>query len=170
MLLPGFARLLALELLSVLKQLFQEGRMETLTSTLADSLVLIHVTFVLFVVFGGLLVLRWRWVMGLHLPAALWGALIEFFSWECPLTPLENELRHQAAQAGYEGGFIDHYLLPILYPVGLGAESHIVLGLFVVVLNVLIYWWALRRSRGTAKRPTFPRPEPESGRTPCSTR
>jgi hypothetical protein len=137
--------------------------METLARNLADILVLIHVAFVLFVVFGGLLVLRWRWAMALHLPAAVWGALIEFFSWECPLTPLENELRHKAAQASYEGGFIEHYLLPILYPAGLDRETQVVIGLFVVVLNALIYWWALRRSRGTAKGPAFSRREPANG-------
>ncbi len=122
--------------------------METLARALADLLVLMHLCFVLFVVFGGLFAWRWRWVIGLHLPAAVWGALIEFFSWECPLTPLENELRHKAAQTGYEGGFIDHYLLPILYPAGLGREIQILIGLFVVVSNVLIYWRVLRCSRG----------------------
>jgi hypothetical protein len=127
--------------------------METLARTLADGLVLIHVAFVLFVVFGGLLVLRWRWVMGLHVPAAVWGALVELFSWECPLTPLENELRHQAGQAGYAGGFIEHYVVPILYPAGLGRESHVVIGSLVVVLNALVYEWALRRSRRTATGP-----------------
>jgi hypothetical protein len=132
--------------------------METLARTLADSLVLLHVAFVLFVALGGLLVLRWRWVMGLHLPAAAWGALVEFFSWECPLTPLENELRHRAAQAGYEGGFIEHYLLPTLYPAGLGRGGHALIGSFVVVLNALVYWWVLRRSRGAAKGPASGQP------------
>jgi hypothetical protein len=131
--------------------------------TLADILVLIHLGFILFVVFGGLLVLRWRWAMGFHLPAVVWGALSEFCSWECPLTPLENKLRHQAAQAGYEGGFIEHYLLPILYPAGLGRETQVILGLFVVVLNVLIYWWVLRRARWTAKGPALSRREPANG-------
>ncbi len=101
-------------------------------------MVLIHIAFVLFVVFGGLLVVRWRWMTGLHLPAAVWGALVELFSWECPLTPLENELRHKAGQAGYEGGFVEHYFHPILYPAGLGREAHVVIGLSVVVLNALL--------------------------------
>jgi len=126
---------------------------ETLARTLADTLVLMHVAFVLFVVFGGLLVLRWRWVRWLHLPAAVWGALIEFFSWECPLTPLENELRHLAGQAGYEGGFIDHYLLPVLYPAGLGRETHVLIGVFVVILNALTYWWVFRGPAGRRRGP-----------------
>jgi hypothetical protein len=134
--------------------------METLARTLADSLVLIHLAFALFVLFGGLLVWRWRWVMGLHLPAAVWGALIEVFSWECPLTPLENELRHKAAQAGYEGGFVEHYFLPILYPAGAGRETHVIIGCLVVVLNVLIYWRVLRRFRRTAQGTAFSRREP----------
>jgi hypothetical protein len=138
----------------------KEGRMETLARALADLLVLMHLCFVLFVVFGGLFAWRWRWVIGLHLPAAVWGALIEFFSWECPLTPLENELRHKAAQTGYEGGFIEHYLLPILYPAGLGREIQILISLFVVVSNVLIYWRLLRHSRRRAKEPTVSKREP----------
>jgi hypothetical protein len=139
------------------------GTMQPLARTLADGLVLIHIAFVLFVVFGGLLVVRWRWVMGLHLPAAVWGALVELFSWQCPLTPLENELRHQAGQAGYEGGFVEHYLHPVLYPAGLGRQAHVTIGLFVVVLNALIYGWALRRSRVTAKGPAFSRREQRTG-------
>jgi hypothetical protein len=134
--------------------------MEIRARALADLLVLMHLCFVLFVVFGGLFAWRWRWVIGLHLPAAVWGALIEFFSWECPLTPLENELRHKAAQTGYEGGFIEHYLLPILYPAGLGREIQILIGLFVVVSNVLIYWRLLRHSRRMAKEPTVSKREP----------
>jgi hypothetical protein len=139
--------------------------METLARTLADTLVVIHAAFVLFVVLGGLFALRWRWAMGLHLPAAIWGALIEFFCWECPLTPLENELRRKAAQAGYEGGFIDHYLLPILYPAGLGRETHVVIGLFVVILNGLIYWWVLRHSFRMAKAPALSGREPANGQS-----
>jgi hypothetical protein len=92
-------------------------------------------------------------MMGFHLPAAIWGALSELCSWEGPLTPLENKLRHQAAQAGYEGGFIEHYLLPILYPDGLRHGTQVILGSLVVVLNALIYLWILWRSRGKVKGP-----------------
>ena len=83
---------------------------------LADLVVVLHFLFVLFVVFGGLLALRWPKVVYLHLPVAIYGVLIEFVGWECPLTPLEKELRENAGQAGYEGGFVEHYILPVLYP------------------------------------------------------
>lgn len=107
---------------------------------LAQLVVLVHLGFVVFVVVGGLLVLRWRRLMWLHLPAAAWGALIEFAGWICPLTPLEIFLRRQAGEAGYHGGFIEHYLLPILYPPGLTRGVQVVLGTVVIVVNVLAYW------------------------------
>jgi len=110
---------------------------------LADAVLLLHLLFILFVVGGGLLLLRWRWVALLHLPAAIWGALIEFMGWYCPLTPLENHLRQLAGQSGYEGGFIEHYLLPVIYPDGLTGEVQILLGIFVVVVNVGIYTYIL---------------------------
>ena len=106
---------------------------------LADLLVALHFAFVLFVIFGGLLALRWRWVAYLHLPAAAWGALIEFTGWICPLTPLEQSLRRQAGMAGYEGGFIEHYILPVLYPAGLTRHIQLVLGAIVLALNLSIY-------------------------------
>ena len=96
-------------------------------------------------VVGGLLVLRWRWVMWLHLPAAIWGALIEFFGWICPLTPLEKWLRQQGVVGGYEGGFIEHYILPVLYPSGLTRTVQLVLGVVVVGVNLIIYWQVYRR-------------------------
>src|ERR687897_3391396 len=83
---------------------------------LADLVVGVHALFVVFVVFGGLLPLRWPWVAAVHLPAAVWGTLIEFRGWVCPLTPLEKSLRASAGQAGYEGEFVEHYILPLLYP------------------------------------------------------
>src|SRR6185437_6906980 len=86
---------------------------------LADAVVLFHAAYVVFVVVGGFLVLRWHWVAWLHIPAATWGALIEFGGWICPLTPLENHLRTRAGEAGYAGGFIQHYVLRALYPTGL---------------------------------------------------
>jgi len=114
---------------------------------LADAVVGLHLLFVLFVIAGGFLVLRWRWVMLLHLPAATWGALIEFQGWICPLTPLENSLRRQGGQAGYGGGFVEHYLLPVLYPAGLTRGVQIVFGFLVLAINLGIYWALLRRRR-----------------------
>ena len=117
---------------------------------LADLTVAVHLGFVLFVLFGGLLALCWRhhrWLPWVHLPAAVWGALIEFAGWICPLTYLENDLRQRAGSAGYEGGFVEHYLIPILYPGALTRGIQVGLGIFVVVLNVVVYllWWRSRR-------------------------
>jgi hypothetical protein len=114
---------------------------------LADLLVGFHFVFVLFVIAGGFLVLRWRRMAFLHLPAALWGALIEFQGWICPLTPLENWLRRRGGRVGYGGGFVEHYLLPILYPSGLTREVQLVLGLLVVAINLGVYWTVWRRRR-----------------------
>jgi hypothetical protein len=113
--------------------------------TLADLVVLVHFAFVLFVVAGALLVLRWRWVAWIHVPAAVWGALIEFAGWICPLTPLEQRLRMMGGSAGYTGGFIEHYILPILYPAGLNRRVQIVLGVLVLAVNVGIYAWVVLR-------------------------
>ena len=110
---------------------------------MADLLVVVHAGFVAFVILGGLLVLKWPRAAWLHLPCCLWGALIEFQSWICPLTPLEKWLRVQAGQAGYSGGFIQHYLVPLLYPAGLTERMAIFLGLFVVLVNVAIYAWVI---------------------------
>ena len=116
-----------------------------LYSVLADIVVVLHFVFILFVVLGALLVLwrgRWAWV---HVPAALWGVLIEFAGWYCPLTPLENWLRIQGGGAGYRGGFIEHYLLPVIYPTGLTRETQIILGSLALALNLAIYAWVISR-------------------------
>ncbi|WP_455284827.1 DUF2784 domain-containing protein [Cupriavidus necator] len=115
---------------------------------LADLVVVAHGLFILFAVAGGLLVLRWPRVAWLHLPAAAWGVLIEWFGWICPLTPLENTLRQAAGQAGYSGGFVERYLLPLIYPPGLTPAVQLWLGLVVLVVNVAIYalWWRRRRA------------------------
>ena len=105
----------------------------------ADSVVLLHAAFVLFVVFGGLLVRRRRWVAWLHLPAVLWGVAIELGGWMCPLTPLENYLRERGGAAAYEGDFIAHYLLPILYPAALTRNWQMFLGACALAINLLIY-------------------------------
>lgn len=126
---------------------------------LADLTVLVHLAFVLFAVLGGTLVLRWRRVAWAHLPTVLWAALIEFAGWICPLTPLENWLRRQGGALGYSGGFIEHYVIPVLYPVGLTRQVQIVLGILVLTINAAIYGWVLRRhlrSRERASEPTGP--------------
>jgi hypothetical protein len=114
---------------------------------LADLVVVLHVGFVLFVVLGGLLALRWPRAAWFHLPAAIWGAGIEFVRGTCPLTPLENHLRHLGGEAGYSGGFVEHYVLPALYPAGLNQSLQLAIGLFVVVLNVTVYAIVWRRRR-----------------------
>ena len=112
---------------------------------LADLVVLVHFGFVLFVILGGMLVLRWKSVAWVHLPAATWGAIVEFMGWICPLTPLEIWLRVMAGQSGYQTGFIDHYLLPVLYPQNLTRDTQIWLGVLVLCLNLAIYGWLIRR-------------------------
>ena len=111
---------------------------------LADAVVLLHLAFVMFVVLGGLLVLRWPQLALLHLPAAAWGALVEFGGWVCPLTPLENALRSSAGEPAYAAGFVDHYVMPVLYPVTLTRRMQVTLGVFVLVVNVCIYAFAVR--------------------------
>ena len=115
----------------------------------ADLIVLVHLAFVIFVVAGGLLALRWPKMAYLHIPAAGWGAWIGFANWICPLTPLENHLRRLAGEAGYAGGFIEHYITRILYPAGLTAGMRVILGVAVVAANLLVYgvYFARRRSR-----------------------
>ena len=117
---------------------------------LADALVLLHLAFVVFVVAGGLLVLRWPRVAWAHLPAAAWGVWIEWSGGICPLTPLENRLRTAGGEAGYAGSFVEHYVMPVLYPVGLTSTVQIALGAAVLVLNLAIYGWCMRR-RGDAR-------------------
>lgn len=114
---------------------------------LADIVVAIHFTFVLFVVLGGFLVLRWRRLAWLHVPAALWGTFIEVTGWICPLTPLENRLREMGGGTGYRSGFIERYILPMLYPEGLTRNSQLLLGICIAALNLGIYTWIIFRSR-----------------------
>ena len=119
---------------------------------LADIVVGVHALFVAFVVLGGLLVLRWPRLAYLHIPAAIWGAAIEFAGWICPLTPLEKWLRRQAGSAGYSGSFIEHYILPILYPSALTREIQLILGFLVIAFNLIIYAYVFRRRRGRRGR------------------
>jgi hypothetical protein len=111
----------------------------------ADLVVLAHFLFILLVVFGGLLVARWPRLAWIHLPAAIWGVLVELMGWYCPLTPLENRLRRAGGEAGYEGGFIEHYLVPLIYPDGLTPRIQIVLGLAVLLINLAVYGWIICR-------------------------
>lgn len=113
----------------------------------ADAVLLIHLLFIAFVLLGGLLVLRWPCLAWLHLPAALWGATVELMHLQCPLTPLENSLREAAGQVGYDGGFIAHYLIPVIYPAGLTPQTQLVLGASVLLLNGLVYSWVLLRKK-----------------------
>jgi hypothetical protein len=112
---------------------------------LADALLVAHLAFVLFVTLGGLLVLKWRRLAWLHIPAAAWGATIEFAGWICPLTPLENDLRARAGQSGYEGDFIARYLMPVVYPDGLTRQDQLLLGSTALAINLAIYVWLLRQ-------------------------
>jgi len=112
---------------------------------LANALALLHFAFILFVVAGGLLVASKKQLVWLHLPAVIWGALIEFMGWLCPLTPLENRFRRLSGESGYEGGFVEHYLLPLIYPETLTAATQTLLGSLVLATNFLIYFWLWRR-------------------------
>jgi hypothetical protein len=123
-----------------------------LEQIIADILLIIHLCFIGFVVFGGWLLIRWNWMILFHLPAVVWGAMLEFRNWTCPLTPLEQHFRALAGQAGYRGSFIEHYLLPLIYPGGLTRSIQISIGIFVIVVNVAIYgYWLSRLRRHTLK-------------------
>jgi hypothetical protein len=106
---------------------------------LADALVVVHLAFVVFVVAGGFLAWRYRLAWLVHLPALVWGSWIELSGSICPLTPLENHLRVLAGQSGYGGGFVEHYVLPVLYPPGLTLQVQWVLAGVLLVVNVVAY-------------------------------
>lgn len=114
---------------------------------LADALVIFHFAFIAFVMVGGFLAWHWRRLVWVHIPAALWGALVELTGWICPLTPWEVALRMRAGQAGYAGGFIEHYVIPVIYPAGLTRTIQFGLAAFVIVLNAVAYAGYLRRWR-----------------------
>lgn len=121
-----------------------------MTLILADALVIVHLLFVVFVMAGGFLLARWPKLAWLHLPAAAWGATIEFTGGICPLTPLENHLRVLGGGSAYSGDFVERYLLPILYPENLAVPIQQVLGGVVVAVNLAAYALACRalRKRG----------------------
>ena len=106
---------------------------------LADAVVVFHMLFIGFAVIGGALVLRWRRLIWLHLPAVAWATLVEVMHWNCPLTPLENFFRRRAGEIGYSEGFVEHYLEPILYPAGLTPQIQIMIGVGVFVVNMAVY-------------------------------
>jgi hypothetical protein len=123
-----------------------------MTIIVADGLVALHLLFVAFVMAGGFLLLRWPKLAWLHLPAAAWGAWIEFTGGVCPLTPLENQLRLAGGGSHYSGGFVEHYLLPVLYPENLTLPVQQVLGGVVVAVNLVAYGMLYRATREKAAR------------------
>jgi len=118
----------------------------------SDLVVILHLAFVVFVLVGGLLVLRWRRLAWLHLPAVAWGAVVEFGGWICPLTPLEIWLRMQGGESGYSSDFIEHYILPLLYPADLTREIQIALGAVVLAVNLALYCWVWRCALRTTSK------------------
>ncbi|HUP47671.1 MAG TPA: DUF2784 domain-containing protein [Thermoanaerobaculia bacterium] len=114
---------------------------------LADSVAVVHFLFVVFVIAGGFLALRWTAVAWAHLPAAVWGAAIELAGWHCPLTPLENRLRLRGGEAGYEGGFVETYILSLIYPETLPRHVQLFLGMGVIVVNAIAYTLVIRRRK-----------------------
>ena len=120
---------------------------------LADIVTVLHLAFVAFVLLGGFLLLRWRRAVWFHGPTVLWGAVVEWTGWVCPLTPLEHWLRVKGHVRGYSGGFVEHYLVPALYPEALTPGIQMALGGLVILVNVLVYGYALRVRRRRARAP-----------------
>ena len=114
---------------------------------LADVVVAVHLAFVVFVIFGGFLTWRWPKVGWAHVPSFVWGGGIAILGWICPLTYLENHLRSQAGEAGYPGGFVEHYVIPVLYPGALTRDLQYLLAAIVVIVNVAVYGWVVYRWR-----------------------
>jgi len=132
---------------------------------LANLVLALHVAFVAFAILGGLLALRWRWIPWLHLPAVLWGAVVEFTGWTCPLTPLENSLRRAGSSQVYSGDFVQHYLSPLLYSTTLTRSDQISYGLGLLLINAAIYGFLfhrLHRARLAAQAAAAGRPPASS--------
>ncbi len=117
-----------------------------LYSILSRLIVLLHFAFILFVLFGALLVLKWPKIVWVHIPLALWGIIVEYFNFICPLTPWENNFRRLASSTVYKSGFIEHYIIPLMYPEGLSRNLQFILGSLVVIINLLIYGFIIYRS------------------------
>ena len=118
-----------------------------LSKLLADLTLILHLVFILFALFGGLLVLCRRWMLWIHLPVLLWASLVNLAGWTCPLTPIENALRSLAGQAGYSGGFVEHYIMPLVYPAIMSRDIEIISGFLVLVWNGLVYAFVIFRRR-----------------------
>jgi hypothetical protein len=123
---------------------------------LADALVAVHLGFIVFVLAGGLLALRHPGWAVLHLPAVAWGAWAELTATICPLTPWENALRREAGEIGYAGGFVEHYVIPLLYPENLTSRMQLVLGIGVIAINAAVYAFAWRNWRRDRRARRFP--------------
>ena len=118
----------------------------------ADLVLALHLAFIAFVVLGGLLMMRYRWMVFIHIPAAIWGAFVEISGRICPLTIWENHLRRSAGESGYADSFVEHYLMPIIYPTGLTRSLQFWIAVFVVTANVVIYGWLVYRLRQSRTR------------------
>ena len=114
---------------------------------LADLVALAHLLFILFALLGGLLILWRPWLVIVHLPAGIWVSLVSFMGWTCPLTPLENHWRIAAGAVGFEGGFVEHYIIPLIYPVDLTRQQQLLLGALALILNLFIYLTIISRRR-----------------------
>lgn len=110
---------------------------------LADAILVIHLLFIVFALFGGLFVLYRTWAVFVHLPAAVWATFVGFTGWVCPLTPLEKHFREVSDDQGYSGGFVEHYITPVIYPAALEMDMHLALGYIALVINLVIYMFAL---------------------------
>jgi len=112
---------------------------------LSDLVLIIHLGFILFVLLGGFLALRWRWLMWLHIPSVMWAVWVEVMAWICPLTHLENALRQRAQQPSYDTSFVEQYLLPIIYPAQLTPQIQFILALVVIVINLIAYGLMIKK-------------------------
>ena len=121
--------------------------MQMFYELVADGIVMLHMLFILFVVSGGFLALRWLKIVYLHIPAVVWGVYIEFSGAICPLTPLENWFRLKSGQIAYEGDFIERYIIPIIYPANLTRELQVTLGVCALLVNLLAYGLLISQRR-----------------------
>jgi hypothetical protein len=126
---------------------FRGDFLPTLFRVAADLVVVVHAAFVVFVILGSLVVARWPRMAWLHLPAVAWGVVIELAGWICPLTPLENYLRERAGSSAYQGDFIEHYLVPVLYPAQLTRMRQTWFGALAIIVNLCVYIYVIRRAR-----------------------
>lgn len=122
-----------------------------LYKVLADLVLILHLFFIVFMLLGGLFILWRRWIVWLHIPAAVWAVVLEFLGLICPLTPLENSLRKASGDAGYSGGFIEHYLIPLIYPSSLTRELQVILGAIAICVNIAIYGFVIYRLNNKKK-------------------